>query len=147
MNASTFKKDLERMLLGFGFRRDGKSLRRDQSGVSVLVSFDKGFGKQWLGFWLLGLDELKDARVERTHLYFRLERLLPASREVILTAGHLGDEAQAQAYETLLRLLAEDADALLRTLGTEDDLRRAMRSSELSGRGFIRKDARAYLEA
>jgi hypothetical protein len=93
MNAATFKQGVTRILLDRGFRSQRKSLRRDQPGVSILVSFEKGFGNQWFvnaGFWLLALGELTTDRVEQRHLYFRLERLLPESREVILAAGGPG---------------------------------------------------------
>src|SRR5262245_61714625 len=97
MNAANFKKGLSQALLGLGFKKVGKSLRRDQSDVSVLVSFAKAFGDQWyiaIGLWLHALGALATDRVEQTHMYFRLERLLPDLREMILTAGALDDPNQ-----------------------------------------------------
>jgi len=43
MNAATYKRGLSQAFLGLGFKSVGKSLRKDQSDVSVLVSFEKGF--------------------------------------------------------------------------------------------------------
>jgi hypothetical protein len=97
MNAANFKKGLSQVFLGLGCKTVGKSLRRDQSDVSVLVSFEKGFGDQWyitFGFWLNALGVLATDRVEQTHMYFRLERLLPNLRAMILTAGALDDPNQ-----------------------------------------------------
>ena len=61
MNATTFKNGLKLVLQSRGFEVEGKSLRRDQSDVSVLVSFEKGFESQWfitVGFWLNALGRL-----------------------------------------------------------------------------------------
>ena len=149
MNAFAFKAAIRRVLQDLGFRDLGKLLRRDQSGVSVLVAFEKGFEKQWflsVGFWLHALGQVIPDRVEQTHLYLRLDRLLPASREAILTAGALDDPAQAEAYDRLLELLVQDFDVLLRDLGTDAGLRNAARASQLK-QGLMRKEAREYLES
>jgi hypothetical protein len=149
MNTSTFKKGLSQTFLGLGFKVVGKSLRRDQSDVSILVSFEKGFQNQWfitVGFWLHILGALATDRVERTHLYFRLERLLPEFREVVLSAGDLDDPNQPASYDLLKTRLAAEGDTMMRSLGTEAGLRLALRSSRLS-QGFIRKEVREFLEA
>ena len=149
MNTQTFKKGLSQILIGLGFKTVGKSLRRDQSDVSILVSFEKGFENQWfitVGFWLHGLATLTTDRVERTHLYFRLERLLPEFREVVLSAGDLDDPNQPAAYDLLKTTLAAEGDTMMRNLGTEAGLRRALQSSKLS-QGMVRKEARQFLEA
>ena len=149
MNAAIFKKGLSRALLGLGFKTVGKSLRRDQSDVSILVSFQKGFGGQWyinIGFWLYALGALATDRVEQTHLYFRLERLLPELREMILTAGAPDDPNQSASYDLLKAALASEGATMMQDLGTEAGLRRALQSSRLN-QGLVRKEARQFLEA
>ena len=84
--------------------------------------------------------------MERTHLYFRLERLLPQFREVVLSAGDLDDPNQPAAYDLLKDTLATEGDATIQDLGTEAGLRRALKSSRLT-HGLVRKEARKLLEA
>jgi hypothetical protein len=149
MNAATFKKGLSQALLGLGFKTAGRSLRSDQTDVSILVSFEKGFANQWfitVGFWLQALGPVATDRVERTHLYFRLERLLPEFREIVLSAGALDDPNQPAAYDSLKSMLATEGSSVMRGLGTEAGLRRALQSSRLS-QGFVGKEARQFLEA
>jgi hypothetical protein len=149
MNAANFKKGLSQVFLGLGCKTVGKSLRRDQSDVSILVSFQKGFGDQWyinIGFWLHALGALATDRVEQTHLYFRLERLLPELREVILTAGAIDDSNQPASYDLLKAALASEGDTMMQDLGTEAGLRRALQSSRLS-QGLVTGEARQFLEA
>jgi Domain of unknown function (DUF4304) len=149
MNAVAFRKGLSQTLLGLGFKAVGKSLRRDQSDVSVLVSFQRGFGDQCyivIGFWLHSLGVLATDRVEQTHMYFRLESLLPDRREMILTAGALDDPNQPACYDFLRAALASEGATMMQDLGTEAGLRRALLSSRLS-RGLVRGEARKFLEA
>jgi hypothetical protein len=147
MTTSSFRKGLERAWLAAGFHRAGKSYRRDGSTAATLLSAEKGFGSQWfisVGFWLMGLGADVPDRVERTHMYFRLERLFPEFRETILAAGALGEPEQPESFEQLLHLLAGPIDAALRALGTEEGLRAAINSDRLC-QGLIRKEAREYL--
>jgi hypothetical protein len=148
MKALAFKKGLERVLLSIGFERAGKSFHRVGSGVATMVAFEKGFGNQWfidVGFWLYALGSELPDRVEQTHLYFRLERLVPTLRETILEAGALTEPNQPQAHEKLCYLLVNDIDSTLRVLGTVAGLRSALQESRLT-HGLVRKEARAYLD-
>jgi hypothetical protein len=141
MNSANFKKGLSQALLGLGFKKVGKSLRKDQSDVSILVSFQKGFGAQWfinIGFWLHALGVLATDRVEQTHMYFRLEGLL--------TAGALDDPNQPASYDLLKAALASEGASMMQDLGTEAGLRRALQSSRLR-QGLVRWEARQFLEA
>lgn len=148
MISSTFKKEITRALVNLGFEQQGTSLRRDQDGVSLLLSFDKAFGNQWcinVGFWLHEFGSLMTDRVEQTHIYLRLERLVPALRETILAAGDLDDPSQPHAFEMLLDRIGAEIDPMLRILGTEAGLREAVRSYRLS-QGLVRKEVRQFLE-
>ena len=147
MNALAFKKGLERVLLSAGFERTGKSLHRVGSGAATMVAFEKGFGNQWfvnVGFWLYALGSELPDRVAQTHLYFRLERLVPEFRETLLKAGALNEPDQPRAYEELRELLVNDIDSTLRVLGTVAGLRSALQEGRLT-HGLVRKEARVYL--
>jgi hypothetical protein len=149
MKTTAFKRGLENAFLATGFRRAGKSLRRDSSEVAVIVEFEKGFGDQWFinaGFWIHSLGEPVPERVEGSHLYFRLERLVPDLRETILAAGALSDEAQEQAYRKLVDLLPDRVVSELEALATEHGLRAAITGGRLTD-GLIRKEAREHLGA
>ena len=149
MTPAAFKKGLARAWLELGFSKRGSSLRRDRADVSVRVAFEKGFGAQWfvvVGFWLHALGARATDRFERTHLYFRLERLVPDSRELVLTAGALDDPAQPAAYETLVERVRGDIGSRLAGLATEAGLREAWRASQLA-KGLVCKEAREYLES
>lgn len=147
MNALAFKKGLERVLLSMGFERARKTFHRDGSGVATMVAFDKGFGNQWfinVGFWLYALGSELPERVEQTHLYFRLERLVPTFRETLLEAGALSEPNQPRAYSELCKALNSDIDSTLRILGTVVGLRTALHDGRLAY-GLVRKEARMYL--
>lgn len=148
MSERAFNSRLERVLVSVGFERYGKALRRPNSHVWTLVSTQKGFGQQWhvnVGFWLEALGGECARQVERTHLYFRLERLFPEHHETIALAGALGDQKQPEAYGTFMLLLQGELDWGLRALATEEALSGAMRAGRLV-QGLIRKEAREYLQ-
>jgi hypothetical protein len=149
MNTRTFRSELERALLSIGFERAGKSLVRYDSKVWTLVGLEKGFGNQWsinIGFWLDALGGERPERVEQTHLYFRLERLVPEYHATITLAGALGEPDQPSAYEQLLRLLHGTIGSELRQLGSESGLRQVMAQGRLT-QGLVRKEAREWLSA
>lgn len=148
MDASALKKGVERAFISKGFARCGKSLRRKGQKVETLIAFEKGFGSQWhinVGFWLNALGDVVPELVHKTHLYFRLERLFPAFREMILIAGAIDDVGQAEAYEELIHVIEGELDCSLNKLGTEDGLSSAMRDNQLSNKGLVTQEAREYL--
>lgn len=149
MKATAFKRGLEDAFVAMGFRRSGRSLRRDASEVTVIVGVEKGFGDQWfvnVGFWIHSLGAPPPDRVESSHFYFRLERLFPDMRETILGAGALSDEEQEQKYHELVDLLADRVAPELEALTTEAGLREAMVRGRLRD-GLMRKEARDHLGA
>ena len=147
MNERDVRAGLDRVLTEAGFERAAKSLRRRGSGVWTVVELQKGFGQLWhinIGFRLEALGGVCPRRVEQTHLYFRLERLFPAWRETITTAGALDDQGQARAFEALLGLLDGEVRRELLVLASEHGLSSALASGRLS-EGLIRKEARNHL--
>lgn len=148
MNASTFKKGLVEVLTSNGFVRFGKSLRRDDKNVTILISFENGFGQQWfinVGFWLIEIGDLVPEIVQKSHLYFRIERLFPENREIILTAGALDDVQQPIAFNELEHLLRDKLISSICKLASKENLKSALSDGRLAGIGLITKEARECL--
>lgn len=147
MTSRAFKSGIERVLRSLGFAGAGSLLARHDLDIWTLIGFDKGSGDQWhinVGFWIDALGGPPPEKLERSHAYFRLERLVPELHETITSAGSLGEPEQPRAYDELLRALPEVVEAELRRLGTEAGLRKALARGRLMN-GLIRKEARARL--
>jgi hypothetical protein len=147
VDAAILKKEIFGVLGRIGFHREGKSYRRHQDGATILVEMQKGFGRQHfinVGFWIDAMGTLATDKIELCHLYFRLERLVPEHRDVILAAGALGESDQEEGLQRLSSLLAEEIDEKLRKLGTDNGLRAAYKAAALQA-GLLRQEARSYL--
>jgi hypothetical protein len=147
MKGQDFKKGVFAALQQCEFVRLGNLLRASGQGASIFVGTEKGFGDQWfvsVGLCLDGLGvDLLD-RLEQSHMYFRLERLFPQHRELILTAGQLDDPRQPAAYQAFLGLLAGEVANDLERLASERGVVEAYRLGRLTG-GLITKAARERL--
>ncbi|WOH82265.1 DUF4304 domain-containing protein [Bradyrhizobium sp. BEA-2-5] len=149
MNRTAFNKDLFEALLEQGFVRDQDLMRVSNDRVVTLVGVQKGFGSQWfinVGFWFSGGGIEEPGSVEQTHLYFRLERLFPQHREIILAAGDLRDAGQPEAYQRLAELIGSEIATNVKRLGTEEGLVEAYRARRLEG-GLVTKVAKEWLLA
>lgn len=149
MTGAEYKRGIHSAFKRAGFAKQRYALHAPGDGATVLVNAEKGVGDQWFihaGFCLDRLDPTPVERVERTHMYFRLERLFPAHRELILTASALDDPGQPVAYPLLLDILAAEIGAGLRALGTEPAIIAAYRAGRLS-QGMVLGIARAFIDA
>lgn len=149
MTGAEYKRGVYGALQRAGFAKQRHALHAPGEGATVLVNAENGFGDQWFinaGFCLHRLDSAPVERVEKTHMYFRLERLFPAHRELILTASAIDDPGQPAAYPLLLDLLATEIGAGLRALGTEQSLIGAYRAGRLS-QGLVLRGAREMILA
>ncbi len=147
MKIAEFKRGVETAFTSVGFEKAGGLMRRSTSDVAVMIGFEKGFGDQWfinVGFWLktLGIPELN--RIEMSHMNFRLDRLFPELREMILTAGALEDESQRNSYLNLIEAIHGAIGNRLIELDSEAALRAAFEAGHLAD-GLIRKEAREVL--
>src|SRR5262245_21529624 len=100
MSPRALKMGLGKALESLGFARRGAVYGRHSSDVWTLAAINKGCGEQWfinVGFWLDGLGGDCPGKVEASHMYFRLERLVPEVRETILLACSLGEPGQPAA--------------------------------------------------
>lgn len=148
MTPLAFRQGIYGALQSLGFKKRGKSVYRDQERVLVLVSVEGGKSSRWyidVGFWLKSLGETTTDRHEKTHIYIRLERLFPMYRDIILAACALGAPDQPIGYKRLLELLPTEIDGRLRSIGTEDGLKIALRDSHFS-HALSLPEARKYLE-
>jgi hypothetical protein len=132
-----------------GFSGTGNLRRVIGEGGTVLVGVEKGFGDQWFvnaGICLDSLGSEQIERIERSHMYFRLERLFPQYRELILASGQLDDPEQAIAYGELIGLLANDIALGLKQLASARGAAEAYRAGRLEG-GLVTKAARELLSS
>lgn len=149
MTGAEYKRGVHKAFQRAGFAKQRYALHAPGEGVTTLVNTQKGFGAQWfinVGFCLHRLDPTPAERVEKTHMYFRLERLFPAHRELILTASEIDDPGQPAAYPLLLDLLAGEVGTGLRALGSEQAIIEAYRAGRLQ-QGLVLGTARALIEA
>lgn len=135
MMGAEFKRGIYGAFERAGFAKQGYALQVPGDGATTLVDAQKGFGDQWFinaGFCPHRLASEPADRVEKAHMYFRLERLFPEHQVLILDAGALEDPRQPGAYPLLLELLAGDIGAGLRALGTEQAIIEAYRMGRLN---------------
>lgn len=147
MNGMQFKRGIFSSLMRHGFSARGDLVVLSSDCVSILVGVSHGFGAQWhidVGFMLLPLSCQVSARVEKSHMYIRLERLFPEHREAILKAGRLDDPEQQISYEFLSRLLDTQIFAQLSSYTTLQNLAIAFNSLAFTG-GLVTKEARQFL--
>lgn len=147
MNRSQLKSSLRKVLSGLGFVVCESVQLRRCADISVLIGLDHGFGSQSffsVGFWLHSLAQDAPGRLELAHAYFRLERVFPEFRELILKAGDLNDPDQGGAWQELEGLLSTRFVPDLVAAATEEGVR-ALLSERLKGRGLVRKELKVYL--
>lgn len=147
MQPNEFRKGIGEVLARHGFAEIHGGWTRSGADVSTLVGFEKGFGSQWyvsVGFWLQNLGAGPPAKVEQCHMYYRLERLLPDARDVLLAAGDFKCPEQAEAYPQLLALLENTVLPRLNDLEAEQGLRDGLMQGRLEY-GLVTSAAREHL--
>lgn len=150
MTGAEYKQGIYNAFRRAGFAKRRYALHASGEGATALVNTEKGFGDQWFinaGFCLHRLDPTPVERVEKTHMYFRLERLFPEHRELILTASAIDDPKQPAAYPVLLDLLAGEVGTGLRALGNERAIIEAYHTMRLVNQGLVVRGARELIEA
>ena len=124
------------------------------SEVLAAISMQKSRTHQHMyinvGFWIRNLDPQglsdfgRSEKVADAHLHFRLERVCPESREVIVAASALDEAEQEQWYPQLIDLIRDTAAPSIRDLTSLPVLKRAF-LLRLRDQGLVRKEAREYL--
>ena len=131
-----------------GWTRRGKLMTFCGQDADVLVDIQHGFGRQWfcnVGFDIHELSAIRAAAVHKTALYFRLERLFPAEREMILTAGSVDDAENTAALQDLKRLIADVVSPHLMRMTNLDVIREHYRAGSLS-HGLVTLAAQRVLQ-
>ena len=149
MDRTALKKGLFVALLRQGFVRSRDLMRVSNDRIVTLVGVEKGFGEQLfinVGFWFIWAGIEEPGRVEHAHMYFRLERLFPQHREIILAAGDLGGVGQSEAYQRLAALISSEIATNVKRIGSEEGLVEAYRARRLEG-GLVTKVAKEWLLA
>jgi hypothetical protein len=148
LKASEFKHVLEEAFQRAGFRKFANCLSYVGNDVTVLVSLQKvEYSGQIfvnVGFWLHQLSDSVPNKVEKTHMYFRLENLHPGYRDVILAAGDLGAADQKHGLQKLLDVLGSEIVPNIVHLADQSAILAAFKNARFQ-RGFIRKDAKEFL--
>lgn len=147
MSGQSFRKGVFTALQQCGFARLGNLLRAKGDGVSVFINVEKGFGDQWfvnVGFCIDSVSTTQPTRIEHSHLYFRLERLFPEYRDIIIGAGQLGDPGQQTTYFDFINLLISKIAIDLKLMLSERSLSEAFDLGRLN-EGLITKEARGKL--
>ena len=149
MTNHEFKTTIERAFTSNGFKIFAKNLRFDGLAASILVGLQKlDYGEQYfinVGLWLHAIGGDVPQKVEHTHMYFRLERLFPTLREVVLDGGQLSHPEQPKPANHLASIIAEECiPALVELSASLDRLRHQFYAGVLKG-GLVRKEARALL--
>jgi hypothetical protein len=152
MTNKEFKNTIDRVLFFGGFKIVAKNYHYTGEVAVILVGLQKvEYNEQYfinVGFWLtaIGGDNIP-LKIEKTHMYFRLERLFPDRRELIIRAGDLSAPEQPRASSLLSQMLADDFIPELISLSNSlDSLRCAYRNGILQS-GLILREARELLHS
>ena len=124
-------------------------MRRTCEAVEIIANVDKGFGSQYfvnVGFCLKSLSPICPSKVEQSHMYFRLERLFPGQREIILGAGRLDEQDQERWLSLLCSFIRYDVAARFSALESEAGLRAAW-TKGLFVNGLVTTEARQHFES
>lgn len=125
MKGVDFKSGIFKLFKQKGFDRRGAVMMLSGSGVTALIGVDKGFGSQWfinVGFCFHRLGRNAVDKIEQADMYFRLERLFPRHRDVILGAGDFGELDQPDMYQMLLKFLEGEIVCDLKILCDEKEI-------------------------
>lgn len=119
MDTKTFAKGVCSAFRASGFRQQGRLMVFTSSEVLAAISMQKSRTHQHMyinvGFWIRNLDPQglsdfgRSEKVADAHLHFRLERVCPESREVIVAASALDEAEQEQWYPQLIDLIRDTA--------------------------------------
>ncbi|HMS18118.1 MAG TPA: DUF4304 domain-containing protein [Planctomycetota bacterium] len=151
MTNSEFKGIIRRAFTLNGFRYVSKNLRFDGSAASILIGLQKfEYGESYfinVGLYLRTLGDEVPAKVEHTHMYFRLERLFPEWSDAIIIGGQLSHHEQPDLAVHLARLIEDKCvPALVELANSLDRIRRVWKDGGLRS-GFILKEARQLLSS
>lgn len=147
ITGAQFKKSIYDILKKKDFTKNNNLMCVLGEDAVVLVGVEKGFGNQWfinIGFCFRSLIQEIPSRIEHSHMYYRLERLFPEHREIILAGSDLDDPEHDMWHSKLLYLLSHEVADGLRNFASVKAITEAYQSDRLN-MGLVRKEARDFL--
>lgn len=150
MTKVEFKKIINTAFVSGGFRVVEKRLRLDGTDAVILADLQKSqYGEDYfinIGFWLRALAGQVPSKVERCHMYYRLESLFPEWGDQVKDGSQLTLSGQPEAAARLAAVILHECAPVFVELANSE---RAIRTRFIQGgfnQGLILKVARAYLD-
>ena len=149
IDKKTFKKSVALPLEQAGFIKKGQSWYLDGKDALIVFNMEKidmFSNEQYVfnvGIWLKAFGIPLFPTYNNCHLYYRVERLLPEFRELILNGGAL-ERSNTQLLSEFVSFISSTLIPFLYGCTNEDNLRGMMSDNRLN-MGFVRIEAREYL--
>lgn len=146
----TFKKMIEKAFLAKGFQKVKNNLQLDGRFITLLIGLQKiEFEDQFyinVGFWIKAIGESTPMKVEHTHLYFRLERMFPEYRKIILDAGDLDNSTQPIPARDLCDILDKTIIPILSNMASSYENMKCAFDEGILRHGLVRKEALIFFQ-
>lgn len=141
-----FQTRILRAFSGFGFRGSGRTRRYFGEEIDILINVQQAYSNCFInvGFVIKAIDNDLRERVEKTHMYYRLERIFPDLRETIIAAGELKEDDSEEYRIELITLIKSDLAEKLCRLSILENLKLAFTTGNLEN-GLVTGNARLYL--
>lgn len=147
IDKKTFKKSVGGALEQAGFVKKGQSWYFEGEDALVLANLEKidVFDEYVIniGIWLKAFGDTTFPAYNQCHLYYRVERLFPSQRELILASCSLL-KSDNQILANLSEFIKNQLVPFLKDCTDESKLKELMSEGVLK-RGFVRKEARMFL--
>lgn len=147
IDTKTFKKAIVAQFESAGFSKKGQNWYLDGEAILIVTNLQKSDWEDMyyinVGFWLKGLGEAVFPPYNHCHLYYRVERLFPEKRELLLTGG-LNEDAWKENLVKLLQFMDRELIPFLKECTDERKVRELLALGRLDN-GLIQKEARHYL--
>lgn len=149
IDKQTFKNSIGAPLEMAGFVKKGYSWYLKGNEVIVVANLEKIDMFSWeqyainIGFWLKALGNEEYPPYNHCHMYYRLERLFPLQRELILIGCSL-TQSNDQILADLSNFINNQVLPFLIDCTDESMLRDLMLKGKLHG-GLVRHEAKTYL--
>lgn len=131
-----------------GFRRHGSVQVWEAPEVVVVIGFTSSYDQLFfdVGFWLTSLSKNPEQKVEKFHIYGRLEDAFPELRPEIIDAGDCKNPNYQTFVEAFRRHLSDSIAPGLKRIATESALVEMLLSEKLT-RFLIVPAVREYLKS
>lgn len=146
IDKKSFKKKIAAPLEMAGFIKKGQTWYFNGEDILITFNLEKNeWSDQYfvnVGFWIKAFGNALFPSYNHCHLYYRLERLFPDQRELILTGCSLG--SSIEVFTTFSTFISTDVIPFLIDCAHENKLRELWANQSLNC-GFVLLEAREYL--